>query len=462
MYGILRSDPGLKCTIIVDTPSKTVHFHTEIRGMYKPQDRKTQILFPELFPFGGSLDRRNRWLRIRELIPWDELEFEYLKYFSDIGRPAKDAQLILGLLLLKHMTKLSDREIIAEVMENPYMQAFCGFHSMATAATIDSSTLTQARKRLGPKFFRHLEKTTYAVLIERGIIRARGLLADATVFPEEIKFPTDVGLLNDVRRWLVGTIKRLGGKVRTYRRKADKEYLRFSKTKRKTKKIIGRAKKAMLQYVRRNIRQLETLLQKPLKVETKILEWLAVSKAIFRQQREMYRTRANRISGRIVSLYRPYVRPIKTGKYGKETEFGARGALTHVDGFLFLDYWKHEAFNESGHVARHMEAYRERFGKLPPYFVGDTKYGTRTNRADLETLGVRPSFKALGRRAARPKPDRWFKKKQKERNRIEGAFGHGKEHFGLSRVRYKGEETSEVWVRASLLAMNLRTALKRA
>jgi len=73
--------------------------------------------------------------------------------------------------------------------------------------------------------------------------------------------------------------------------------------------------------------------------------------------------------------------------------------------------------------------------------------------------------KPLGRRAKTPGPDRWFKKKQKERNRIEGAIGHGKEHFGCSRVRYiryKGEETSEVWVRASLLAMNLKTALKRA
>ena len=176
----------------------------------------------------------------------------------------------------------------------------------------------------------------------------------------------------------------------------------------------------------------------------------------------MYKKKMNRIAGRIVSLHRPYGRPIKTGKQGQATEFGARGALTHVDGFLFLDYWKHEAFNESEHVPRHLAAYAERFGKLPPYFVGDTKYGTRANRADLETLGVRPSFKPLGQRAKTPGPDRWFKKKQKERNRIEGAFGNGKEHYGLSRVHYKGEESSEVWVRTSLLAMNLKTALKRA
>jgi hypothetical protein len=186
--------------------------------MYRPKDRKTQALFPELFPFGGSLHERNRWLRIAALIPWEELEAEYGKYFSDAGRPAKDAQFVLALLLLKHMTKLSDREIVAEVLENPYKQAFCGFHSMATEEMLDPSTLARVRKRLGSKFFKELEKKTYSVLIERGIIRARGMLVDATVFPEEIKYPTDVGLLNDVRRWLVRTIRKLGGRMRTRRR----------------------------------------------------------------------------------------------------------------------------------------------------------------------------------------------------------------------------------------------------
>ena len=144
------------------------------------------------------------------------------------------------------------------------------------------------------------------------------------------------------------------------------------------------------------------------------------------------------------------MRPIKTGKQARETEFGAKGALTHVDGFLFLDFWKHEAFNEADSVARYLEAYGERFGKLTRYFVGDMKYGTLKNRTDLETLGVRPSFKPLGR-MTKQRDDAWFKKKQKERNRIEGGFGHEKKHFGPARVRYKGEETSEVRVRFSWL-----------
>ena len=95
--------------------------------MYRGKDRKTLPLFPELFPFGGQLDSDNRWLRIERLIPWEEIESRYSKYFSDRGRPGSDCRLVIGLLLLKHMTVLSDDGIVALVTENPYMQVFCGF-----------------------------------------------------------------------------------------------------------------------------------------------------------------------------------------------------------------------------------------------------------------------------------------------------------------------------------------------
>jgi hypothetical protein len=428
------------------------------------------LLFPELFPFGGRLDERNRWLRVGELIPWEELEDEYRKHFSDVGRPAKDAQLIIGLLLLKHMTGLSDEGLVAEVLENPYMQAFCGFGEFVTEDILDSSTLTKMQERLGLEFFKELERKTYKVLIERKIIRAKGMLVDATVFPEEIKYPNDVGLLNDVREWLVAQIRRIGkviGKknIRTYRRSARKEYLNFSKKKVKTKKMIAKAMKKMLQYVRRNIRQLQDLLHivrvKSHKIQEKIRERFHVAEEIFRQQWEMYRRRVNRIANRIVSFHRPYVRPIKTGKLARDTEFGGKGALVHVDGFLFLDHFKHEAYNEDELAVRHVAAYEERFGKLPPYFVADTKYGTERNRDDLGSRGIRTSFKPLGRRSKEKQANPWFKGKQKERNRIEGTIGNGKEHYGLDRVRYAGEEGSEMWVRVSLLGMNLKTALKR-
>jgi len=164
-----------------------------------------------------------------------------------------------------------------------------------------------------------------------------------------------------------------------------------------------------------------------------------------------------------VSFYRPYVRPIKRGKLGKATEFGAKGALVHVGGFLFLDHFAHKAFAENKLIRKHLQTYKERFGKLLPYFTADKIYGTLKNRDLLEEYGVRPSFKRLCRRPKTPtKEDRWFKNKQKERNRIEGSFGNGKEHYGLNRVLYHTRDGSEMWVRAGILAMNLKTAANRA
>ncbi len=107
--------------------------------MYKGKDRKTQPLFEELFPFGGHLDEANRWSRIAELIPWEEIEDGYRQHFSAIGRPALDSRLVIGVLLLKHITGLSDEEIVLELKENPYKQAFCGFENFRTGDILDSS-----------------------------------------------------------------------------------------------------------------------------------------------------------------------------------------------------------------------------------------------------------------------------------------------------------------------------------
>ncbi len=297
-------------------------------------------LFEELFPFGGQLEEDNRWQRIAQLIPWRRLEAEYNAHFSRLGRPETDSRLFLGLILLKHLTGLSDREVLQSIRENVYQQAFCGFEEFVTGAVLEPSTLTKLRKWLGTGFFKRMEEETHQVLIERKIIRAKGMLGDAKVFPENVKYPNDVGLLNDVREWLVRNFKTLG-------------------------------------------RELE----RP-----------------YRHQRQMYRERKNRIDGRIVSFHREYVRPIMRGKGGsKDTEFGPKGALSYVDGFLFLDELRHDNFSEAAGkiVETQLEAYRQKFGKLSSTFTGDCLYGTRENRRLMKERGVRPSFKPLGR----PKED---------------------------------------------------------
>ena len=440
--------------------------------MYIPKDRKTELLFKELLPLGGKLDDNNRWFKYHSLIDWDKLEKEYLKYFSHTGRPALDARLVIGALCIKHMMGVSDVEVVIMIQENPYMQYFCGLEQFATKRLFDDSSLTKLRKKLGVKFFRELERNIIEELKKKRIIRSRGMMVDATVFPSNIRYPTDTGLLNDAREWLVKVIdelgKELGKRVRTYKRVARKTYLTLTKKKNKTVKEIRRGKKQMLQYVRRNIKQLEELLDKMTGLEYavrgKVIEKLKVVEKIYEQQRELYKEKTRQIKDRIVSLHQPEVRPICRGKAGKKTEFGPKGALTLVDKFLFLDKLVNSAFSEAETelVSAQLGSFGEKFGKKPGYCIGDGLYGTRDNREMLKDKEIRDAFKKLGRKAnERSKEYKWKRKKQRERNRIEGFIGNLKEHYECRRIKYRIAGGDEIWVRMGLAMMNLHTATQR-
>ena len=447
--------------------------------MYRRRDRQALPLFAELFPFGGKLDPDNRWMKIADLIPWDDIETRYSTHFSDKGRPASDCRLVIGLLLLKHMTRFGDEAIIAFASESPYMQFFCGFDQFVTneakdgekKSILDSSTLSKARKRLGEEFFAQLEQETYELLVELKLIKGKGMLVDATVFPEYIRYPTDTGLLNEAREWTVKQVKRLGKElgvtVRTYCRKARKEYLNFSKKKTKSRKLIRKATKSLLQYLRRNVKQMQTLMyeagRQGVTIGKKVHDRFTVVRTVLDQQYEMYRRKASRIEDRIVSLHRPWTRPIVRGKSGdKKVEFGPKASLTYVDGFVFLDHMSSDNFNESARVEPQIEEYEQLFGHKPPYVTADKIYGNHENRNMLKERGIRDAFEPLGRKVRKQNPaDRWRKQKQRERNRIEGSIGHMKNHFSLDKIKYYIEDGCEIWVRLGLLCMNLQTAVKK-
>ncbi len=440
--------------------------------MYKPKDRKTELLFKELFPLGGKLDENNRWFKYRSLIDWDKLEQEYMEYFSNTGRPGLDAHLVIGTLCIKHMMGVSDVEVTIMIQENPYMQYFCGLEQFATKKLLDDSSLTKLRKKIGVKFFRRLENSILEELKKKKIIRSCGMIIDATVFPSNIRYPTDTGLLNQAREWLVKVIDELGEKiersVRTYKRVARKTYLNLTKKKNKTSKQIRKANKQMLQFVRRNIRQLKEIIEEMeklgYKITDKVMERLKVIEKIYEQQRAMYREKTRQIKDRIVSLNQPQVRPICRGKSGKKTEFGPKGVLTLVDGFLFLDKLSNNAFSEADTelVRTQIENFEQKFGKTPNYCTGDGAYGTRKNREMLKEMDIRDAFKKLGRNALeRDKKDRWKKKKQRERSQIEGFIGNSKEHYECGRIKYRIDGGDEIWVRMGLTMMNLRRAMQR-
>ncbi len=125
--------------------------------MYR-SEKFNPTLFGKLFHLGAKLSDTNRWLKLAEALPWEKLDEGYGRYFSaGYGRPAKDSRLVCGLLMVKQLKNISDDDAVAEFMENPYVQAFCGQEYFALEDVINPGILSERRRRLGPEFLALLD-----------------------------------------------------------------------------------------------------------------------------------------------------------------------------------------------------------------------------------------------------------------------------------------------------------------
>jgi len=449
-------------------------------------------------PFYYGLDKRNRWARLAQQIPWDEFARIYAKALcEDFGRPALNARIVIGALIIKHKKCLSDEETIEEIKENPYLQYFIGYEEFSHKPPFDPSLFVTLRERLGIDAFEALnqafisgvEKAEQAQKkrVEKNednnnddndsgnnekkqSDRQGTLILDASVAPQDIKFPTDLDLLNDAREhterlidelWDPGPGKR---KPRTYRRIARADYLGVAKKKNKSVKVLRSAIRKQLNYNRRNIKTIKKMLQpefgEPVPLSQRDLRTFWIVQEIFKQQEQMHDSKVHSVSDRIVSMAQPYVRPIVRGKSKNKTEFGAKISASLVAGYVFLDHLSWNAFNESTDLKPQVERYKERFGFYPESVIGDNIYGTRKNRKYLKKHNIEFSGRALGRPPKLTEQEaKSVRKKRKSqaslRNGIEGKFGEGKRKYDLDLVKAKTMETSESWIAAVFFVMNL-------
>ena len=461
-----------------------------------------QLAFEDfVLPFGGKLRSDNRWVILAKQIPWAVVETAYAQQFSkeEMGSPAKSSRLALGAVILKERLGVTDRELVEQIAENPYLQYFLGLMAYQDEAPFHHSLLTTFRKR-----FTHASLGTINEAIARLIADAQPakaapphtdrtdakgeaepappkgqLLLDATCVPADIKYPTDLNLLNDAREKTEAIIDRLHvcrtrpkPKPRTYRQNARRAYLRVAKARKPKKAKLRQALGKQLRYLRRNLGSIAEMAHEGLLV-TLPVKWyrqLLVIQELYRQQLWMYTHRCHRIANRIVSISQPHVRPIVRGKAGTPVEFGAKISVSLVDGVSFVDRISWEAYNESMDLVQQIEAFHRRFGHDPASVHVDQIYRTRENRRYCDSRGIRLSGPPLGR--PRTITEATAEQVQHDKHQayddaitriaIEGKFGQGKRRFGLGRLMAKLALTSETMIQVSFLVMNLEHLLSRA
>ena len=447
-------------------------------------------------PFEHKVDKENRWIRLAQLIPWNDFAALYNSSFnSPRGRSTIDARVAVGAMIIKHRLNISDEETIEQIKENPYLQYFLGFSEYEYKQPFAASLFVEIRRRLGKDKIRLMTSSLPTLSSgatseanrndedddESGQDQQREnkgtLIIDATVAGQKMAYPTDFNMLNQVRESSEKIIDELHKltkykvKPRTYRVNARKHYLAVAKRKRLSAKGRHRAIKAQLNFIKRNFKTIEAHLDEIAKKQETLRIplsrfWLKrywVIQQVYAQQLQMHKSGENRCDDRIVSLSQPHIRPIIRGKKGKKVEFGAKIGFRLCNGYSTVDTISWNAYNESADLVKHVEHYFEENGCYPEKVLADPIYGTRENRKYLNKNDIIFGGKPLGRPKKETEENKAVlraekaKRKQMYQGRIpiEGKFGQGKNAYGLDNIAARTLETSESWIAMIFLVMSL-------
>ena len=431
-------------------------------------------------PVGMHLKKNNRWVKKAQLIPWEEIEKQYAKLFSNNkGNVAKSARLAVGACIIQAEYGYSDEETALQIQETAYLQYFCGYTEYDDSKLpFDPSLMVYFRKRLTPEILGEINELIIAKASEQtddnsdddsnnsGNLdeeKNKGtMIVDATCAPSNIKYPRDTDLLNKARECTEKIIDELhdpsnGKKPRTYRQRAHKDYMKFARCRRPGSKKAYTAVGKQINYLRRNLKTIEDMVANGKEMQPKRSIQLETICALYEQQKYMHDNKKHTVENRIVSLSQPHIRPIVRGKVKAPVEFGAKLDISVIGGWTRLETLSFDAYNEATKLVEMLERYKDREGHYPERVLADKIYRNRKNLEFCKERNIRLAGPALGR----PKKDAQVDRKQnyideRERIEVERKFSLAKRKCGMGLIMTKLSETATHSIAMSILVLNLR------
>jgi hypothetical protein len=233
-------------------------------------------------------------------------------------------------------------------------------------------------------------------------------------------------------------------KPRTKYDKQSKKYLSFSK-KRKPRKSQKRIlTRGLLHLLNKLIGLTEDVLlghKKQLRLTAEFYKRYAVILKIYQQQQAHFG--GEKISHTIVSIAKPYIRPIVRGKETKKVEFGAKVNLIQTSGINFIEPFSYEAFNEGIRLQQCIQKHQWLFHHKVRLVAADCIYATNQNRKYCSSHRITTSFVRKGRAGKDEEPIAMMRSiLSKERaTRLEGSFGTEKNFYNLQKVKARSKDT---------------------
>ena len=132
------------------------------------------------------------------------------------GRMQTPAEVVLRLLLLKHIRNWSYDVLEREVRANLVYRAFT---RIGDEKVPDAKTLARLGQLIEPRVVEQLHQRVVELAQERGVTEGKKLRVDTTVVESNIHYPTDSSLLGDGTRVLTRTMKKIESKSGGLKRK---------------------------------------------------------------------------------------------------------------------------------------------------------------------------------------------------------------------------------------------------
>ena len=437
------------------------------------KDDEHQYSFKNDWFMVPEVDKNHEIIKIADAIDWASLSDRLSKFYCpNNGRPTKPSRAKVGLLMLKHLNGLSDENVVDMLKRDLYAQYLCDVSLKEAQKFINSSSLTYFRKQIGPEGVKLIEAEVLNTLKKNKIMRGRRLVTDTTVMPVNIAYPTDINLLDKIRRKAVeyiGKAKDFGAKsYRTYQRTARRVVITYQKIRKHTIKSRRRVQKKLLQFSCRNIEQLNDAIKTARKSSTpeapkpkeqfikKAEQFLQTANNILAQQKQIYQNK--KVTERIVSVHKTHIRPMVRGKYPVEVEFGPKILVNLQGDCLFLEDVQFNNVADSQLLEKSILGYKERFGKTPTQLAADRGFWSKANRQLAEDMGIKKIAIENKGKSSYLKGQPFRERLRRLRCKIEAKISLAKRKHGLDRCLYSIEHGEEIWARLGLMTMNLKMA----
>ena len=396
------------------------------------------------------------------------------------GRPSTPAEVVLRMLLLKHMRGWSYEDVSREVRANLVYREFTG---VGGGKVPDDKTMGRLARQLGPEAIEQLHRRTVAIALENKVVSGRRMRVDTTVVETNIHYPADSTLMGDGVRVLTPVMKKVvaaggvaGAKFRdrwrsvkrhilviayAARNKSEKGQQKmkaaYGKLLEATSRVVGQAKNFSGAIAAQLNKKGRGVLRK---AKQQLDEMIPRVQQVMKQTRERVLKGNTRASNKILSLFEPDTEVIRKGKASKPTEFGKMVKIQEAENQIVIHC---EVFDQrpadSDLLTSSIEKHQELLGRVPDLATADAAFFSAANEAAAKELGVKrvavPNRSTKSEKRKQEQKKRWFKKAQKWRTGCEGRISVLKRRHGLNRSRYKGASGMKRWAGLGVIADNV-------